>query len=84
MRLSEILLDGGQIAIERDAEGVIIIAGESLPKATPVQFHEASSILQYIEQSFLNVIDNALQSRAVGDLWSIRFRISKLTSSMSP
>ena len=74
VRLSEILLDGGQIAIERDAEGVITIAGESLPKVTPVQFHEASSILQYIEQSFLNVIDNALQSRAVGDLRSIRFR----------
>lgn len=76
--LQAIEVETGELTFERDAQGQLWIAGQMIPAVTPIQFHEASTPLQYVEQSLLNVVDNISRSALVANLESARlnnFRI---------
>jgi hypothetical protein len=72
--LSSLVLEKGELHISRNVDGVIRIADQSLPAVYPLHFHEASTPLQYVEQSLLNIVDNATQSEAVDQLQSVSLR----------
>ena len=68
IELKEVQIIEGELLLLRDDAGVIWIAGERIPVVRPVQFHEASSPIQYVEQSLLNIVDNIAESAALADL----------------
>ena len=79
IRLKEMQVTGSELTIRREQDGTIIVAGEEIPPVRPVQFHEATSPVQYVEQSILNVVETIAQSSALDDLRRIRlddFRIN--------
>ena len=71
IRLQEIQIQGGELTIRRDSEGAIWIAGEKIPAVYPLHFHERVSMVQYIEQSLLNIIQNISDSAALEDLRAV-------------
>ncbi len=73
-KLSELILETGELVILRTAEGQISIADHVIPPVYPVQHHEASTPVQYVEQSILNIIDNISQSEAIRELDRVRLR----------
>lgn len=79
--LQGIEIEKGELSFERDSEGQIWIAGQMIPPVRPIQFHEASTPLQYVEQSLLNIVDNISRSAVVGKLEHVElsdFRIHVL------
>lgn len=72
--LSVLVLEKGELHIRRNLDGIIRIADQTLPAVYPLHFHEASTPLQYVEQSLLNIVDNATQSDAVERLQRVSLR----------
>lgn len=73
IELKEIQIIEGELLLKRDQDGVIWIAGERIPVVRPVQFHEASSPIQYIEQSLLNIVDRLADSSTLAEIRRIEF-----------
>lgn len=74
VELSELVLEAGELRIERTMEGEILIADQVVPPVYPLHFHEASTPLQYVEQSLLNIVDNIVRSDAVNRLQRLSLR----------
>ena len=71
IRLQEIQIRGGELTVRRDLDGAIWIAGEKIPAVYPLHFHERVSMVQYIEQSLLNIVQNISDSPALEDLRAV-------------
>ena len=77
--LNSIELENGNLTVLRTFEGELLFADQKIPAVYPVQFHEASNTVQYVEQSLLNIIDNLSQSDVFNRVDFVEFSAFDIT-----